>query len=334
MELGGVFLAARQIDREHPILAIRGISDIVGFKREEQWTKYACTTAAAFAYALVRAGAAFEPRIAEMNGGSQALLEQAAPDGSPVGEVVWQPATDPAMPVESPLSVDDALRQLCDLLVQSISTEEEAKRIVRESGVASGVAWWTRDPTSFWEAVLQRAHTAWQMEELFAAADKVFGGNPDWRDAKRNYLVARDAARRERPLRSVPDKELAPVDMTLNERRLQALDDAMERVTPSIFRDPRISAQRLAAAKTALLAVDPLIDRLSTTAENETRQPKRHELQQLDFILRNHRKAVTQKLTALDQVRSERAAIQLCSDLAEEATGLITACAQAIRQVT
>jgi hypothetical protein len=87
MELGGVFLAARQIDREHPILAIRGISDIVGFKREEQWTKYACTTAAAFAYALVRAGAAFEPRIAEMSGGSQTLLEQATPDGSPVGEV-------------------------------------------------------------------------------------------------------------------------------------------------------------------------------------------------------------------------------------------------------
>ena len=87
MELGGVFLAARQIDREYPILAIRGISDIVGFKREEQWTKYACTTAAAFAYALIRAGAAFEPRIAEMSRGSQALLEQAAPDGSPVGEV-------------------------------------------------------------------------------------------------------------------------------------------------------------------------------------------------------------------------------------------------------
>jgi nucleoside phosphorylase len=65
MELGGVFLAARGIGRDHPILAIRGISDIVGFKREEQWTKYACATAAAFAYALLRAGAPFELRIAE-----------------------------------------------------------------------------------------------------------------------------------------------------------------------------------------------------------------------------------------------------------------------------
>ncbi|MEU8365355.1 hypothetical protein AB0C27_56020 [Nonomuraea sp. NPDC048882] len=62
MELGGIFLAARQHDREYPILAIRGISDIVGFKREERWTKYACTTAAAFAHALVRSGEAFSPR--------------------------------------------------------------------------------------------------------------------------------------------------------------------------------------------------------------------------------------------------------------------------------
>src|SRR5262249_14421220 len=63
MELGGVFLAARQIDREHPILAIRGISDIVGFKLEEQWTKYACSTAAAFAYARLCAGEPCETRV-------------------------------------------------------------------------------------------------------------------------------------------------------------------------------------------------------------------------------------------------------------------------------
>jgi nucleoside phosphorylase len=63
MELGGVFLAARQINREYPILTIRGISDIIGFKRDEQWTKYACATAAAFAYALLCAGVPFEARV-------------------------------------------------------------------------------------------------------------------------------------------------------------------------------------------------------------------------------------------------------------------------------
>ena len=34
-------------------LAIRGISDVVGFKRHPDWTAYACETAAAFAKALL-----------------------------------------------------------------------------------------------------------------------------------------------------------------------------------------------------------------------------------------------------------------------------------------
>jgi nucleoside phosphorylase len=56
MELGGVYRAARRHDHTYPILAIRGISDIVGFRRDEVWTKYACHSAASFAYALVQSG--------------------------------------------------------------------------------------------------------------------------------------------------------------------------------------------------------------------------------------------------------------------------------------
>jgi nucleoside phosphorylase len=70
MELGGVYLAARGIGRDHPILAIRGISDIVGFRREEQWTKYACATAAAFAYALIWKGEPFEARVSPKRPGA------------------------------------------------------------------------------------------------------------------------------------------------------------------------------------------------------------------------------------------------------------------------
>jgi nucleoside phosphorylase len=55
MELAGVYIAARG-DSEVPILAVRGISDIVGFKRGEEWTKFACHSAAAFAFALVKSG--------------------------------------------------------------------------------------------------------------------------------------------------------------------------------------------------------------------------------------------------------------------------------------
>ena len=52
MELSGVYEAARTAGREnYPVLAIRGLSDIVGFARDGQWTAYACKTAAAYAAA-------------------------------------------------------------------------------------------------------------------------------------------------------------------------------------------------------------------------------------------------------------------------------------------
>jgi hypothetical protein len=54
MELPGVFEAARGHLGDKPVLAIRGISDIVGFKRAPEWTAYACMTAAALAHALIR----------------------------------------------------------------------------------------------------------------------------------------------------------------------------------------------------------------------------------------------------------------------------------------
>jgi nucleoside phosphorylase len=53
MEAGGVFQAAQQIHRQYPVIAIRGISDIVGLKRDYRWTLYACHSAAAFTYALL-----------------------------------------------------------------------------------------------------------------------------------------------------------------------------------------------------------------------------------------------------------------------------------------
>jgi len=52
MELAGVYQAASGYQK--PVLAIRGISDIVGFKRSPEWTSYACHTAAAFMLALLR----------------------------------------------------------------------------------------------------------------------------------------------------------------------------------------------------------------------------------------------------------------------------------------
>lgn len=61
MELAGVYHAAKQKAKEYPLLAIRGISDIVGFKRHPDWTLYACNSAAAFANAILKT-APIEPR--------------------------------------------------------------------------------------------------------------------------------------------------------------------------------------------------------------------------------------------------------------------------------
>jgi nucleoside phosphorylase len=51
MESAGIYKATHG---RVPFLAIRGISDVVGFKRDPDWTAYACETAAAFAQAFLR----------------------------------------------------------------------------------------------------------------------------------------------------------------------------------------------------------------------------------------------------------------------------------------
>jgi nucleoside phosphorylase len=51
MESGGVYRALRE---RCPMLPIRGISDLVGLQRSEEWTGFACASAAAFARAFLR----------------------------------------------------------------------------------------------------------------------------------------------------------------------------------------------------------------------------------------------------------------------------------------
>jgi F0F1-type ATP synthase assembly protein I len=51
MESAGVYLATRP--REIPFLAIRGVSDIIGLRRDDLWKEYACQSAAAFAYSFL-----------------------------------------------------------------------------------------------------------------------------------------------------------------------------------------------------------------------------------------------------------------------------------------
>jgi nucleoside phosphorylase len=64
MEAAGVYQAAQGIERQYPVMAIRGISDIVGLERDAQWTAYACQTAAAFAYAFLLTDSLDPPKSA------------------------------------------------------------------------------------------------------------------------------------------------------------------------------------------------------------------------------------------------------------------------------
>ena len=174
-----------------------------------------------------------------------------------VGEVVFtrvtapavgHPAADSSKSAAGPLSIDRAVRQLCDLLSESIFTQEEAKRIVRESGVVTATAWWDLDPRSFWEAVLDRAHTGGRTEELFSAAGEVFGANPNWREAKESYLAAREVAGTARRLRTVRNEGPAPVDLTLRERRLQTLKTSQRTAFVSYSQRDERYRQRLDTA--------------------------------------------------------------------------------------
>jgi nucleoside phosphorylase len=54
IEISGVFESARSMQGDIPVIAIRGLSDVVGFKRDERWTDYACHAAASFTLALLK----------------------------------------------------------------------------------------------------------------------------------------------------------------------------------------------------------------------------------------------------------------------------------------
>ena len=116
--------------------------------------------------------------------------------------------------------------------------------------------------------------------------------------------------------------------------RLDALALALDRIVPGIFRDPRISAEALSAASTALLSISPFVDAVTAAVGKETLPQSRFELQQLDGKLRRHYVAVTQKLAALNEVGSETAAELPCRDLVAERVALITLSTQAALRIT
>lgn len=89
MEAGGVFQAAQQLRQQYPVMAIRGISDIIGLKRDNRWTPYACHTAAAFTYALLTFNSQIFENFQLADGGSGSSFP---------GNAVKSPQTGTAAP--------------------------------------------------------------------------------------------------------------------------------------------------------------------------------------------------------------------------------------------
>jgi len=136
------------------------------------------------------------------------------------------------------------------------------------------------------------------------------------------------------PIHPSPNGGKGPATVSsMLDKQCRALKESLARVGPWMFRDPRIAAERLAKAKTALQSVGQPIATWSAAAIQETSYPMADDLRELDGALRTRQAAVAAKLSALESVRSEDEARQPCADLAEEATGLFDACARAAQCV-
>ncbi len=116
MELSGVYGAARRMEKEYPILAIRSISDIVGLKRDPAWTAYASNAAASFFFALVAnlPSGVFAPSSGAINTGpsptGQGDTAEVPPTTIPEAEVGPRGDNSPAADAGGKRSGGSALR--------------------------------------------------------------------------------------------------------------------------------------------------------------------------------------------------------------------------------
>jgi nucleoside phosphorylase len=111
MELAGVVQAAREADGgEVPVIAIRGLSDIVGFRRDAEWTTFACHSAASLCLAMIKSRVIEEATDWEWEApglmhGKVAIVNEWLAGATPAPEVEeTRPSAVPAPPayVEKP----------------------------------------------------------------------------------------------------------------------------------------------------------------------------------------------------------------------------------------
>jgi hypothetical protein len=146
--------------------------------------------------------------------------------------------------------------------------------------------------------------------------------------------VARVMEAREERRYLAGDNDSALTTLSPHERSLGDLRNALKRIKSRIFRDPRLKSRELDAAKKALESVDPLVAALSEAARQESEQPMRDDLLQLEDDLRNHLEALSRELATLDSLSTPIAAKKPCDRLAREVAEFLDAGERAIRHVT
>jgi hypothetical protein len=237
----------------------------------------------------------------------------------------------------------DWLAQLTSILEEDSSTVGQMRELADRVGRAHGM------PVTVWQSPAEPmrndvadAASAIDAQQVFAedvgARDRLHErrSKVSWRsvEIKNRERAVGDAQGREERRYLVGDNNSALVALGPHQQSLRDLGIALKRVQPIIFRDPRIRSRELGAARKALESVGPLMVALSEVAREESEQPMRDDLLQLEDDLRKHLEALSRELSALSKVRSPGAARKLCNRLADEAVGLLDTGAEAIRHVT
>jgi hypothetical protein len=162
MESGGVYRAAR--DR-CPMLAIRGISDIVGLKRADAWTKYACASAAAFTRGFLRT------RPIELASAASGAVEtsRAASHAVPLQARYRQADSSPTQ--ETGMTREELLSRLSKLLSSQFEQVLYLARIPHEHLPAAAAAQASRAVE-----LMRYVEQQDQLEQLARIVQQVSGG--------------------------------------------------------------------------------------------------------------------------------------------------------------
>ncbi len=162
MESGGVYRAARE---RCPMLAIRGISDIVGLKRADAWTKYACASAAAFTRAFLRT------RPIELASAASGVVEtsHAASHAGPLQARHRQADSSPTQ--ERRMTREELLSRLSKLLSSQFEQVLYLARIPQEHLPAAAAAQASRAVE-----LMRYVEQQNQLEQLARIVQQVTGG--------------------------------------------------------------------------------------------------------------------------------------------------------------